>query len=260
MDLRLNGKRVAVSGATKGIGRAVAYAFADEGCALLLAARDGDALRDTAVDLKESRGVAVETYRGDLSTSEHQLGFARACAGTDILINCAGSNPAGGIEDISDKVWRDSWDLKVFSYINITRAVFTDMKTRGGGVIVNVIGNSADRMNDKYILGSTGNLALAGLTKALGARSPDFGVRILGVHPGATATDRIQGLLRDWSIGKYGTPNHADDVLASMNLPFGRLCDPSEIADAVVFLASPRASYVSGTILTVDGGATNRNN
>jgi 3-oxoacyl-[acyl-carrier protein] reductase len=136
--------------------------------------------------------------------------------------------------------------------------VYASMKERRAGVIVNVIGNSGERMNARYILGSSGNLALMGLTRALGGRSSDFGVRVVGVNPGLTATERAGFLLRGWSQNRYGTPDRGDDVLAAMNLPFGRMCEPTEIADPVAFLASRRAGYISGTILTVDGGAAHR--
>jgi NAD(P)-dependent dehydrogenase (short-subunit alcohol dehydrogenase family) len=132
------------------------------------------------------------------------------------------------------------------------------MKKRGSGVIVNVIGNSGERMNAKYILGSTGNLALMGLTRALGSRSPDFGVRVVGVNPGLTSTERAKTLLKQWSQQQFGAENRTAEVLAGMELPFGRMCKPEEIADAVTFLCSSRASYISGTVLTVDGGASDR--
>ena len=259
MDLNLGKKRAAVTGASSGIGYAIADSLAREGCDLLLAARESSALDEAVKAIASRHGVHVEGCLADLSISEGQQRFAEAARDVDVLVNCAGSNPAGGIEDISEELWRKSWDLKVFGYINLTRSVYAAMKKRGGGVIINIIGNSADRMNDRYILGSTGNLALVGLTKALGATSPNDGIRVVGVNPGATATERIDFLLRGWSTQKYGTPDRAQDVLDEMKLPFGRMCKPAEIADAVVFLASSRASYISGTVLTVDGGATHRN-
>ncbi len=132
------------------------------------------------------------------------------------------------------------------------------MKARGDGVIVNIIGAAGERMNASYILGSSGNVALMGLTKALGATAPDVGVRVVGVNPGLTATERAQQMLRTWSEQKFGTSERTDEVLAEMNLPFGRMGEPTEVADLVTFLASPRAGYISGTIVTIDGGAVNR--
>jgi 3-oxoacyl-[acyl-carrier protein] reductase len=259
MDLELKGKRAAITGASSGIGRAVAEVLAREGCDLLLAARNEAKLQAAAEVLRAAHGVAVETIAVDLSRSADQRRLADRAGAIDILVNNAGANPGGQIDEISEEVWRASWDLKVFGYINLIRAVYPTMKDRGGGVIVNVIGNSGERMNARYILGSSGNIALMGLTRALGGRSPDFGVRVVGVNPGLTATERANFLLRGWSESKFGTPEKTEQVLAEMDLPFGRMCKPSEIADVVAFLASARAGYISGTIVTVDGGSSNRN-
>jgi NAD(P)-dependent dehydrogenase (short-subunit alcohol dehydrogenase family) len=258
MDLRLSRKTAALTGASKGIGRATAEAFAAEGCDLVLGARDGLELEKVAAAIESEHKVEVRCCAVDLSKPEDQQRFLQAAGDVDILVNCAGSNPAGRISDVTEEVWRKSWDLKVFGYINLTRSFYEMMRKRGCGVIVNIIGNSAERMNDRYILGSSGNLALVGLTKALGSASPDDGIRVVGVHPGLTATGRIDDLLRGWSTQKYGTPDRAQEVMTEMDLPFGRAGKASEIADAVVFLASPRAAYISGTVLTVDGGAACR--
>lgn len=259
MDLGLGGKRALVTGGSVGIGRAVAEALAAEGCSLVLSARNEERLQATATAIRSAHQVGVEIVPADLSRQADQQRVVERAGEIDILVNNAGSNPGGQIDEISEAVWRASWDLKLFGYINMTRAVYTAMKARGRGVIVNVIGNSGERMNARYILGSSGNIALMGLTRALGSRSPDFGVRVVGVNPGLTSTERADFLLRGWSQSKFGSPDRAADVLAEMNLPFGRMGTPAEVADAVAFLASSRASYISGTILTVDGGAADRN-
>jgi 3-oxoacyl-[acyl-carrier protein] reductase len=130
---------------------------------------------------------------------------------------------------------------------------------RKGSTIATVIGDACERVNAQYILGSSGNLALMGLTRALGAQSPDFEVRVVGVNPGATATDRVDLLMLERSQGKFGTPDRGAQILAAMDLPFRRMCAPEELADTGAFLALPCASYINGTIATVDGGYTNRN-
>jgi 3-oxoacyl-[acyl-carrier protein] reductase len=259
MDLGLKGRRALVTGASKGIGLAAAETLCAEGCDVILAARDPERLARAADAVRAAGPGSVETVAADLGRPEDQAALAERFGDVDILVNNAGSNPPGEIDDISEEVWRRSWDLKVFGYINMTRAFYSRMKPRRSGVIVNVIGNSGERMQSRYILGSSGNSALMSLTRALGARSPDHGVRVVGVNPGLTATDRAQFMLEGWSRDAYGTPDRWQDFIAKLDLPFGRMGEAKEVADVIAFLASPRASYVSGTIVTVDGGAANRN-
>ena len=259
MDLMLAGKNALVTGATKGIGRATAELLATEGCHLELAARTADDLEQLAAILRQTHGIEVRTHAVDLAKSEDQERLATACADVDIAINNAGSNPAGEITDVDETTWRASWDLKVFGYVNLCRAFYGAMSKRGEGVIVNIIGNAGERMNAMYILGTAGNSALMAMTQALGARAPDFGVRVVGVNPGMTATDRGLTMLRSWSEQKYGTPERWQEFEKGLNLPFSRMATPEELANVIVFAASPRASYVSGTVITVDGGAVNRN-
>jgi 3-oxoacyl-[acyl-carrier protein] reductase len=258
MDLGLRGKSALITGASKGIGRATAEVLAEEGCDVILVARDAANLEATAAEIRAKANVRVTARAADLSKTADQDGLARDFAGADILINNAGSNPPGEIDEVSDEVWRNSWNLKMFGYINMTRHFYKHMKARRAGVIVNVIGNSGERMQSSYILGSTGNVGLMGLTRALGARSPDFNVRVVAVNPGLIATDRAYMMLKGYSQTAFGTPDRWEESLKRMDLPFGRMGESREVADAVAFLASPRAAYISGTVLTIDAGAANR--
>jgi 3-oxoacyl-[acyl-carrier protein] reductase len=260
MDLKLKGKRALVTGASKGIGLAVARALAAEGCHLDIAARGVPALEQARDLLRQAApGIDVRIHEADLSRVADQERLAQACAGVDILVNNAGSNPAGDLDDTSDQVWRNSWDLKVFGYINLCRLIFRAMKQRRDGVIVNVIGYAGERLFARYIIGSTGNAALMAFSCSVGSQSPDFGVRVVGVNPGYTATDRAESVLRKIAENKFGSAERWRDVERELNLPFGRMGRPDEVADVVTFLASPRASYVSGTVVTVDAGAAHRN-
>ena len=242
MELNLKGKRVLVTGASKGIGRACVEMLAAEGCAVLGASRSiapGPAAK--AVDLSQ-RGAAEElaAWAGEL----------------DILVNNAGAIPGGDVLKVDEDTWRKAWDLKMFGYINLTRAVYAGMKKRGRGVIVNVIGAAGEKMNAAYIAGSTANAGIMAFTKALGGASHADGIRVVGINPGPIATDRLISLHKQMAQTKLGDASRYEELFKDMS--FGRPGTPEEIASAVAFLASERSAYTSGTILTIDGGQSNR--
>jgi len=169
MDLKLKGKRALVTGASKGIGLAVAQSLAAEGCHLDIVGRGVPALERARDMLRQAApDIDVRIHGADLSRVEDQERLAQACAGIDILVNNAGSNPAGDLDDTSDKIWRNAWDLKVFGYINLTRSIFHAMKQRRDGVIVNIIGYAGERLFARYIIGSTGNAALMAFSRSVG--------------------------------------------------------------------------------------------
>ncbi len=260
MDLGLKGKRALVTGGSKGIGLAVAQSLAAEGCRLDLAGRGSAALEQARDALRRAApDIDVRIHAVDLSKLEDQERLAQACAEVDILVNNAGANPAGDLDDTSDEIWRRAWDLKVFGYINLCRSICRAMKQRRDGVIANIIGYAGEQFFSRYIIGSAGNAALMAFSCSVGSQSPDFGVRVVGINPGYTATDRAESVLRKIAENKFGSAERWRDVEGELDLPFGRMGKPKEVADVVTFLVSPRASYVSGTVVTVDGGAAHRN-
>ncbi|BBK44419.1 short-chain dehydrogenase [Allostella vacuolata] len=256
MKLDLEGKTVLITGASKGIGLATAESFAREGCALHLAARDGAALAKARDAIGAAHGVAVEIHPMDLSTPESMVELAGRCGAVDILINNAGDIPAGPIDAVGAAAWRRGFDLKVFGYIDLTREIYRGMVARRSGVIVNDIGNSGENWDANYIAGSTGNAALMSFTRALGGVSLDHGVRVVGVNPGPVATDRMVKLMKRRAVDTWGDEGRWQELFQLY--PGGRPASAEEVADLMVFLASPRAGYITGTIVTIDGGIASR--
>jgi len=257
MDLNLHGKTALVTGASKGIGLAVAKALAAEGCNLHLAARGKETLEAAREAIRKRHQVAVALHPLDLSRSESVGQLAESCRDVDILINNAGAIPGGTIDMIDEARWREAWDLKVFGYINLTREFLALMGKRGRGVIVNVVGLAGEKMDAGYVAGSAGNAALIAFTKAVGSTSLDKGVRVLGCNPGPVETDRIVTLMKTRAEREFGDASRWQEYLKK--LPLGRAAKAEEVADLVAFLASDRAAYISGTVTNIDGGLGARN-
>jgi NAD(P)-dependent dehydrogenase (short-subunit alcohol dehydrogenase family) len=242
MDLNLKGKRALVTGGSKGIGRACAEVLAQEGCTVLVAARNPQPGPNAkAIDLSQ-RGAAeaLAAWAGDL----------------DILVNNAGAIPGGDLLKVDEETWRRAWDLKVFGYLNLTRQVYARMKARKSGVIVNILGNAGEKLDASYIAGSTANAGLMAFTRTLGGASHADGIRVVGINPGPVATDRLKSLFRQRAEAKFGDPERYPELYVGMS--FGRPGTPEEIAWMAAFLASERSAYTSGCIVTIDGGLAAR--
>ncbi len=257
MDLALAGKSVLITGSSKGIGLACAEAFAAEGCHLHLVARTAAALEHAAAAIRDRNQVNVTTHALDLSQSESVSTLVHDAGDVDILVNNAGAIPGGSIDAVDEARWREGWDLKVFGYINMTRAFLARMRARGAGVIINDIGTGGEKLDYDYIAGASGNASLMAFTRAIGSRSIYDGVRVLGVNPGPVETDRIQTVMRQKAESQYGDANRATDYYH--NWPMGRFASPQEVADLIVFLASERAWYISVSVVRIDGVMVNIN-
>jgi hypothetical protein len=251
MDLGLKGKRALVTGASQGIGRACAESLAKEGCHLDLVARQPGGL-ESAKEQLSRYGVEVAIHALDLTRKGAASELAGTCAQIDIVVNNAGNTPRGTLLEVDEETWRQGWELKIFGYINLTRECYRRMVQRRAGVIVNVIGIGAEKLEYAYAAGSTGNAALVAMTRAIGSVSLDYGVRVLGVSPGWVETEKSKRSLRRRAAQELGDAERWPEL--TRHWPRGFLIRPQEIGDVVAFAASERASALSGVIVTVDAG------
>jgi NAD(P)-dependent dehydrogenase (short-subunit alcohol dehydrogenase family) len=257
MELNLAGRTALITGGSRGIGFAAARRLAQEGVHLRLAARVPEQLARAEEELRALAPVDIHTYPLDLSLADGRAKLVETVTDIDILVNNAGNIPSGTIEEMDDKAWRDAWELKLFGFIDLTRAYFARMKKKQSGVIINIIGAAGERPDYNYAAGSVANAALIALTHALGGVSPDYQVRVLGINPGAVATERTIEQSKRNALRRYGDANRWQERYAKM--PFGRPQTPDQAGALIAFLASDLAGYISGSVITADGGRIYRN-
>ena len=257
MNLGLEGKTALVTGASKGIGRAVATELAREGARVAIVARNPDPLDETAEAIRSATGADVLAIPGDLTRWEDAERAVRqvieAWGRLDILVNNAGSAPGGCILDLEQRHWDQALQLKFMGYVRASRAAIPWMLKQGRGAIVNVVGNDGVKPSYWEVTATAANAADINLTLALADQYGSAGIRVNAVNPGPVRTDRWRGLCEAFARDMGVTPEEADR-LAAESIPLGRIAEPEEIAAVVVFLASDKASFINGAIINVDGG------
>jgi NAD(P)-dependent dehydrogenase (short-subunit alcohol dehydrogenase family) len=254
MELGLQGRRVLVTGGSQGIGFAIAEGFLREGSSVTIVSRDTERLREALARLSKIGDAAGRSL--DLSERGSAEALADAFPETDVLVNNAGAIPTGDLFSVDEVRWREAWDLKVYGYVNLMRAIYRHMRGKGRKVIVNVLGLGGERPQWRYVCGNAANVALAGVTKSLGGHSIDDGIRVVAVNPGAVETERMRRIQMARAEKEFGDPDRWREYFADK--PLGRAATPEEVANVVVFLASDRASWVSGAVVPVDGGFLHR--
>jgi len=261
MDLGLTGKVALVAAASKGLGRAIAEEFAREGAKVAMCSREGSAITAAARDIeRKTENKNVLPMAADLSTLEGCEAFVQNALGAfgalDILIVNAGGPPPGRFDDLDDAAWHKAVDLTLFSAVRLTRLALPQMRKQKSGSIVYSTSTSV-RQPTQYlnlILSNAIRAAVHGMLKTLSADVAKDGIRVNAVQPGRIATDRLIQLDTDTAKRQNTTPEAVRKGYEETVIPMGRYGDPAEYAAAVVFIASPKASYITGVSLQVDGG------
>ncbi|MCZ6876401.1 MAG: short-chain dehydrogenase/reductase [bacterium] len=258
MECNLRGKFALVTGASKGIGKAIAEALANEGVNLAICARGQELLQQVASQIHRDTDVQVHPISMDLSTLEGVRAVAQeslARFGTvDILVNNAGAIRGGSLLAKPDEDWLVDWSLKVFGYIRLAREILPIMRDHGGGRIINIIGTAGRQPNAGYIAGGGANAALMNMTKALADEGAPHNVLVNAINPGPIRTERWDSLMAGMAAERNLTAAEVEADWMRDN-PLKRPGEPHEVAGLTVFLASSWASYMTGTIIPVDGGA-----
>ncbi|MFG0307116.1 MAG: SDR family oxidoreductase [Phycisphaerales bacterium JB040] len=259
MDYRIAGKTAVVAASSKGLGRAIALGLAREGCRVVINGRTPGPLEETAHEIREQTGAEVLSVAGsvadpadcDLLIAE----AARVMGGVDILVTNTGGPAPGTFDDFDDDAWREAIDLTLLNVVRLIRAARPHMAKNHWGRVVNLTSVSAREPIAGLLLSNALRAAVHGLAKTLSRELAPDGILVNNVCPGLHRTDRLEHLAevraKDWGC----TTDEAFERLAA-TIPLKRLGDPSELANAAVFLCSEAASFVTGQSIVVDGGAT----
>ncbi len=260
MDLHLRDKHVLITGGSKGIGLACAEAFLEEGAKVTLVSRDSSNLNAARTSLQThfsaDRIHTVAANLRDATAALNALDSAEAAFGpVDVLVNSAGAAKRTPAPELTPEAFADAMQAKYFTYIHMMTPTIQRMAARGAGAVVNVVGNGGKVASPIHLPGGAANAALmlvsAGLAAAYGAQ----GIRVNAINPGLTLTDRLQeGMAADARLKGISTEEAMAQAVGK--IPLGRMAEPEEMANAVLFLASSKASYVTGICMSMDGALT----
>ncbi|WP_368518303.1 SDR family oxidoreductase [Rhizobium sp.] len=254
MKLGLENKVVLITGGSKGIGFACARLFADEGAVVVISSRS-----QSNIDAALERIPGAAGFAADVSSDADALDMIQSVekqvGKIDVLVNSAGAAKRAAVADLTPATWRAAMDAKYFTYINVIDPVIKLMAARKSGVVINIIGNGGKTASPLHLAGGAANAALMLATVGLATAYADQGIRVIGLNPGFTETDRVtEGLKTDAKQNNI-TETEARDA-AIKRIPMGRMATPEEVAQMKVFLASEQASYVTGVNIGMDGGQT----
>jgi|SRR5690625_4275881 len=259
MDLLLQHKTVLVTGASKGLGKAIALQYAFEGANVIISSRNETTLKETTAEIRaETKNEHIRYVVCDMANAGHIESLVndvvKQFAGIDVLINNAGGPPAGAFMELTDEMWYEAFEQNLLSVVRASRLAIPHMKKNGKGRIVNITSSSIKQSLDQLMLSNALRPGVMGLTKTLAREVAKDNILVNTVGPGTIATERIEQLT-DMRAKATGTdPNKLEREMIA-NIPLGRLGTPDEFAKAVVFLGSFANTYITGQSLIVDGGS-----
>ena len=254
MDLGLKDKKVLITGGSKGIGFACARAFVAEGARVALVSRSQQNLDQAKGSLAQAYTIAADLTDAAAAAAMIER-VEKEFGPIDILVNSAGAAKRTDADDLTPAAWRAGMDAKYFSYINVIDPVIKRMGKRGAGAVINVIGNGGKVASPTHLAGGAANAALLLATAGLAYAYASKGVRVVGVSPGVTRTERVaEGLKAEAKRANVSVEQAEKQMVA--RLPMGRPAEPEEIADIVVFAASERGRYLTGANISTDGAAS----
>jgi len=257
MDLGLNGKKALVTGSSKGLGYAVAQGLLQEGCRVAINGRFVDKLGEAAARLRKTTSGEVLPLAGDLLEADIPDRLVRSTleefGGLDLLVTNAGGPPSGSFESFDDAAWHKAIELSLMSHVRLIRAALPALKQSQAASVLTITSISVKQPIPDLVLSNSIRSATIGLTKTLALELGSTGIRINSILPSWTVTERVTELLASRAARK-GTSLEAEFTLQAKESPFNRMASPAEFANAAVFLLSPVASYLTGLMLSVDGG------
>ena len=257
MDLNLKDKRALVSGASRGLGYAVALGLAREGCRVAINSRDEAKVKAAAEKVHRETGTQVVGLAGDVSLPDVPEKLIQqtmqAFGGLDILITNAGGPPAGAFESFDEAAWQKAIDLSLMSHVRLIRAALPDLRKSSAASVLTMTSYSVKQPLPNLVLSNSIRAATGGLTKTLALELGRDGIRFNSILPAWTETERVYELM-SFRAKQNGTTVEEEIAKQSKDSPLGRMGRPEEFANAAMFLVSPAASYITGVMLTVDGG------
>ncbi|MCT8139348.1 SDR family oxidoreductase [Anaerobacillus sp. CMMVII] len=259
MDLGLKGKVALVLASSKGLGKAIALKYAEEGTNVMLASRNEVGLKETAEELTRQTGVEIGYCVCDLKIVEDIRSLVTETVARfgkiDVLINNSGGPPAGGFDAFGDEDWQHAFELNLLSYVRAIREVLPYMRKQQQGRIINITSSSIKQPIDNLILSNTFRTGIIGLAKSLSQELANDGILINTVGPGRISTERTAEL-DEIKAQKLALSSDQVKAQAESNIPLGRYGEPEEFAKTVVFLGSGANTYITGQMILVDGGMT----